>query len=80
MDGQTYPLWECQLGVSQATAGRGRVNTQVCPRLVHLTLDVPATDALLMWVATPFRPQAGRITLFEAGRLTARETASFAAR
>ena len=56
MDGQTYSLRECQLGVSQATAGRGRVNIQVCPRLVHLTLDVPATDALLMWVATPFWP------------------------
>jgi hypothetical protein len=77
--GHTYPVRVCQFSFIQATDERGRVRGKVRHSRVHLSLDTPQDDFLLLWGITAHKLLAGHITFFETNQRTARETMSFAA-
>jgi hypothetical protein len=64
--GATYPVRHCAYEFTQATRERGRVGAKVRHGLVRLTLDVPDDDRLLDWAATPYKPLAGRVSIYDA--------------
>jgi len=78
VEGHSYPVRWCRFGFEQATHERGRVRGKVRHGLLHLTLDVPEGDQLLIWANTPNKALAGHITFFETSQFTARETVGFA--
>lgn len=77
--GYTYPVWQCTYEFIQATGARGRVVAKVRYGLVHVSLDVPRDDTLMLWAAAVHKPLAGHVTFFGAGRRTPRETVSWQA-
>ena len=77
--GHTYPVRVCQFSFTQATDERGRVRGKVRHGRVHLSLDTPQDDFLLLWGITAHKLLAGHVTFFETNQRTARETMSFAA-
>jgi hypothetical protein len=72
--GARYPVQQCVYEFTQATSERGRVQAKVRHRLVQLVLDVPTTDILLAWAATPHKPLAGQVVFYTAKGGAALET------
>ena len=59
--GQVFRLRQCTYQTEQATDARGRTVAKVRFGPVALVLDVPESDALLAWAASPHKRQAADI-------------------
>ena len=77
--GHVYPVRLCTYEFTQATGARGRVVAHVRPGLVHITLDVPRDQILMMWAATAHKPLPGCLIFRNARGGAAEETLSWEA-
>ena len=77
--GTSCRVVRCHYACHQSVDARGRVNAKVRHDLLHLTVDVPADDALLAWAATPHKELSGEVVFYHASQRVAHETIAFAA-
>ena len=64
--GESFPVTYCTFGVDQATHQRGQVSTQVRYGPVQLVLDVPDSEALAVWAASPQKKQLASVVFLDA--------------
>jgi hypothetical protein len=77
LTGTSHRVVRCHYACYQPTDARGRVNAKVRHDLLHLALDVPDSDVLLAWAATPHKPLAGQVVFYDATQYIAHETIAF---
>jgi hypothetical protein len=79
LTGTSYRVVRCRYACHQPTDARGRASSKVRHDLLHLALDVPTNDELLLWAATPHKSLSGQVVFYDAAQQVAHETIAFSA-